>query len=233
MKQLQELQNSIGYHFLDETLLQCALTHRSYGVSHNERLEFIGDSLIGYWVSDRMYTLLPQASEGLLTRVRAGLIKRSALAKFSRQLMLGSCLLMGPKENFDRKNLSEALLANLFESVVGALLKDGGFSVCDVFLQKMYAPIFADQQQLLHQYGRKDAKTKLQEYCQHLGWGLPIYTLDETTGPQHAQQFHIRCQLAECDYETKAQALTRKLAEQFAADRLLDYIQKGEVNESS
>jgi ribonuclease III len=175
-----------------QKLLTEALTHRSYCNEHpgsvsNERLEFLGDSILSLVISDRLFTLLPEAPEGELTSRRSNLVQTSTLAAKSRLIKLNEMLLLsrGEEDSGGRTNVS--LLANTFEAVLGAIFEDSGVSACYRFLKE----IFPDSEILSEKINSKDPKSLLQELSQAGGWGTPVYQIISSSGPDHAKQFTV------------------------------------------
>lgn len=176
---------------------EAALVHRSYcnehpGVTSNERLEFLGDSVLSVIISDRLYRLLPQSPEGELTARRSFLVQTLSLAAKAKQLGLDELLKLsrGEEESGGRKNTG--LLANTFEAVLGALYLDSGFATCEKYLSE----IFPDTE-LTSPTSLKDPKSLLQEKAQSRGWGTPVYKLLESAGPDHAKTFTVEASLGE------------------------------------
>lgn len=210
------LEHAIGYHFNDRRLLIQALTHRSRGASHNERLEFLGDALLETIISAALYHRRPSAAEGDLTRLRAAVVKGTNLADIAQQLNLGSYLQLGDGERKSGGHRRDTILADAVEAIIAAVYLDSDFSQCEQFTLTLFADSLAalpSVEQL------KDAKTRLQEYLQGHGLPLPAYTLVQETGPDHARQFTIKA--ASQEKTAQATASSRKKAEQAAAEKLL------------
>ncbi len=208
-----------GHVFRDGGLLQRALTHRSAAVLHNERLEFLGDALVGLIVADALCARWPKAAEGELTRARAELVRESSLAALARRLDLGSRLLLGPGEMKSGGHRRDSILADALEAVVGAIYLDAGFDVC----RAVVLPWFADAIDRLpppHKLG-KDAKTRLQEWLQGRQRSLPTYTLLSESGEEHAKTFRAECALAEPPLRREGEGTSRRAAEQAAAEAVL------------
>lgn len=175
-----------------EDLLTQALTHRSYcnehqGISHNERLEFLGDSVLSVIISDRLFRLLPDAPEGELTARRSYLVQTTTLAQKSKSLGLDSKILLSRGEEDSGGRDNPGLLANTFEAVLGAIFIDSGFTNCYRFLEE----IFPDQEILSDKIKAKDPKSLLQELSQANGTGTPTYHIVSISGPDHARQFVV------------------------------------------
>lgn len=208
-----------GYRFADPGLLQQALTHRSAGTPHNERLEFLGDALIGLIVADALYQRWSKAPEGDLTRARAELVRESSLAALARTLELGTRMQLGPGEMKSGGHRRDSILADALEAVVGAIYLDAGYDTCS----KVVLPWFLDAIEALpplHKLG-KDAKTRLQEWLQARQLPLPVYTLLGESGEDHAKSFRIGCALTEPALAGEGEAGSRRAAEQAAAEAVL------------
>src|SRR5688500_10538669 len=185
----------IGHRFARPELLQQALTHRSAGAPHNERLEFLGDALVNLIVAETLYEHWPQADEGALTRARAELVRESALAPIARTLELGSRLTLGPGEMKSGGHRRDSTLADALEAVVAAIYLDAGFEAC----RAAVLPWFAASMEALPATGRpeKDPKTRLQEWLQGRQKALPQYELVSESGDDHAKHFRVRCNVAD------------------------------------
>ncbi|SJZ83012.1 ribonuclease III [Novilysobacter spongiicola] len=209
----------IGHRFAAPELLAQALTHRSAGAPHNERLEFLGDGLVNLFVAEALYTRWPRADEGALTRARAELVRESALAPIARALELGARLTLGPGEMKSGGHRRDSILADALEAVVAAIYLDSGFETC----RQVVMPWFEAAMDALpppHKVG-KDAKTRLQEWLQGRGRPLPAYELVEESGEDHAKTFRVTCTLAQPVVVTEGQGNSRRSAEQVAAEAAL------------
>lgn len=195
-------------------LLRQALTHRSHGHPHNERLEYLGDALIGWFAADLLYRELPRADEGELTRRRAELVRESSLAELARRRGLGDRLLLGSGELKSGGWRRESILADAYEAVVAALCLEQGIEAAREFAEP---DLRARLQESLAQSTQKDPKTRLQEWLQHRGLPRPVYRLLETLGPEHARHFEVACELSDPPLVTRAGGDSRKAAEQAAA----------------
>ncbi len=220
MEPAKKLEAAIGYEFADQSLLTRALTHRSKGAANNERLEFLGDSYLGFVVADLLFEAFPDAPEGVLTRFRASLVNQGSLAKLARELKLGEFLLLGPGElksgGFDR----DSILSDAFESIVGAIYRDGGVHPARDFLTRLYRPIIAE---LDASRDDKDPKTRLQEVLAAVGKPAPRYDVTEITGPPHDRRFTVNCFIKEVDEPFKGFGRSRRQAEQVAAALALEH----------
>lgn len=214
-----------GHVFRDPALLERALTHRSAAAIHNERLEFLGDALVGVIVAEALYMRWPKAVEGELTRARAELVRESSLATLARKLELGQRIVLGPGEMKSGGHRRDSILADVLEAVVAAIYLDAGFEACRVAV----LPWFAEAIDALpppHKLG-KDAKTRLQEWLQGRQLPLPTYTLVAETGEDHAKVFRAECALSEPDVRRAGEAASRRAAEQLAAEAVLQVVAPG------
>ena len=213
----------IGHEFAQPALLAQALTHRSAGSPHNERLEFLGDALVNLFVAEVLYARWPQADEGALTRTRAELVRESALAPIARALELGPRLTLGPGEMKSGGHRRDSILADALEALVAAIYLDAGFETC----RAVVLPWFEAAMAALpppHKVG-KDPKTRLQEWLQARQRPLPVYTLIEETGDEHARTFRVSCSLAQPPIVTEGEGHSRRVAEQAAAQDALRQIE--------
>jgi ribonuclease-3 len=211
---------SFPYRFHDAGLATLALTHRSVGKPNNERLEFLGDALLGAFVAEMLYTAHPKASEGELSRLRAQLVNGDALAVVARELELGDGLKLGPGELKSGGFRRDSILADAFEATLAAVFLDGGLEACRAVVRQL----FEDRVAALHR-SSKDAKTRLQEWLQGRGCGLPHYELVATHGEDHAKTFDVRCTVAEpVSFGAEASAPSRRHAEQDAAEQVLAHL---------
>ena len=211
-----------GHAFRDATLLAQALTHRSAGSPHNERLEFLGDALVNQFVAEALYMHWPKADEGALTRARAELVRESALAGIARQLNLGDHLVLGPGEMKTGGHRRDSILADALEALVAAIHLDAGFEACRSAVMPWFAPLIAALPPA-NKVG-KDSKTRLQEWLQARQRGLPVYTLVEEHGDDHARIFRVSCRLAEPAITTEGEGSSRRAAEQQAAEAAMQVI---------
>lgn len=205
----------IGYSFTQPDLLQRALTHRSHSAAHNERLEFLGDSVVNCVVAKYLHETFPDFTEGDLSRLRSNLVNQQTLFTLAQQLHLGEELLLGEGEKKSAGASRPSILADALEALVGALFLDGGFNVAEKAVLKLYIPYI--QQADMLTLG-KDAKTLLQEYLQSRKLALPKYTIVGTQGEAHEQVFHVECVIAQLKMSTRGEGSSRRIAEQMAAD---------------
>lgn len=207
------------YRFADAGLLAQALTHRSAGAPHYERLEFLGDSLVNLIAAEALYARWPKADEGALTRARAELVRESMLAAIARQLQLGQRLVLGPGEMKTGGHRRDSILADALEAVVAAIYLDSDYHSC----RQAVLPWFEAAMEALpppHQVG-KDAKTRLQEWLQGKQFPLPNYTLLAETGDEHARLFRVGCVLERPALQGEGEGGSRRAAEQAAAEVVL------------
>lgn len=208
-----------GYAFADPALLAQALTHRSAGSQHNERLEFLGDALVSQFVAEALYLHWPKADEGALTRARAELVRESALAGIARTLDIGALLVLGPGEMKTGGHRRDSILADAVEAIVAAIYLDAGFEAC----RRVVLPWFAAMIAALPPPNKvgKDAKTRLQEWLQGRQHPLPAYALLHEGGEDHARVFRVSCTLVTPAIRTEGEGSSRRAAEQQAAEAAL------------
>lgn len=210
-----------SYQFQNEDLKTQALTHRSAGSTHNERLEFLGDAIIGLVVAEYLYAKFPAADEGQLTRTRASLVNRESLARVARDIDIGSDLILGEGERKSGGWKRDSILSNTVEAMVGAIYLDGGLETCREQIHGWFAETLesVDPSQ-----ADKDPKTRLQEWLQARQLPLPNYETIEIDGPSHAQIFTVSCTIASLDDAVTATGTSRRKAEQKAAEMTLEAI---------
>jgi ribonuclease-3 len=205
----------IGHVFAQPQLLQRALTHRSHSAAHNERLEFLGDSVVNCVVAKYLHDTYPDLPEGDLSRLRSNLVNQQTLYTLAQQLHLGELLLLGEGERKSAGSQRPSILADALEALVGALFLDGGFAVAEKAVLGLYIPFIRQADALTL---GKDAKTLLQEYLQSRKLALPKYTVIATQGEAHAQVFQVECAIAQLKMTTRGVGSSRRIAEQMAAD---------------
>lgn len=220
---LDDLQRTIDYNFKDVSLLENALTHRSKGSYNNERLEFLGDAILGFVVADILYSNFGQASEGQLSRFRASLVKKETLAALARELSLGDFLLLGSGELKSGGFRRDSILADALEAVIGAMYLDGGIDVARSLIESC----LKDRLDSLTLEGAdtKDPKTCLQEYLQGRHLALPKYDVVATFGDEHNQSFEVSCVVAGLNGPVKGSGTSRRRAEQAAAQQALNQLE--------
>jgi ribonuclease-3 len=204
----------LGHEFIQPQLLQRALTHRSYAPEHYERLEFLGDSILGCVIAQHLYTAFPALSEGELSRLRSNLVKEETLAILAQQLDLGSYLKLGEGELKSGGFRRPSILADAMEALFGAVFLDAGFTAAERVVLNLFVPYLAQVD--LRSLG-KDAKTMLQEYLQSKHIPLPVYTVIATHGEAHAQSFQVECAVPSLKIFTRGEGNSRRNAEQQGA----------------
>ena len=212
----------IGHRFASAPLLAQALTHRSAGTPHNERLEFLGDALVNLVVAEALYLRWPRADEGALTRARAELVRESALAAIARTLELGARLTLGPGELKSGGHRRDSILADALEALVAPIYLDSDFGHCREVVLPWFEPALAALPPP-NKVG-KDAKTRLQEWLQARQRALPVYELVSESGDDHAKVFRVACTLAEPAVRAEGEGGSRRAAEQVAAEKVLELI---------
>ncbi|WP_206483614.1 ribonuclease III [Thalassotalea sp. G2M2-11] len=218
---LKRLTQKLGYQFNEPSLLLQALTHRSAKGTHNERLEFLGDSILGFVIAQTLFEKFPKENEGDLTRMRSSLVKGVTLAEIARSFDLGEHLILGPGELKSGGHRRDSILEDAVEAIIGAVFLDSDIATCKQlvltwFEQRLNA-IKPGQAQ-------KDPKTRLQEYLQARKIPLPLYEVVETSGQSHNQEFTVKCTTSEIAAEVITKGTSRRKAEQAAASKLLDII---------
>jgi ribonuclease-3 len=213
------LAGSTGYSFGNAELLRQALTHRSYGISHNERLEFLGDGVLNCVVAAVLFEQFPQLQEGELSRLRASLVNQQSLYEIAQQIDLGNRLLLGEGELKSGGAQRPSILADALEALIGATFLDCGFDAARALVVHLFEqPLkIADPQTV-----GKDAKTQLQEFLQARHIALPLYSVIATGGEAHEQIFRVECAIPELNIRTQGEGGSRRSAEQVAARRAYD-----------
>ncbi len=224
---LSELENRLHYKFQRVDLLRRALTHRSYSASHNERLEFLGDSVLNCAVAALLFERFSKLPEGDLSRVRANLVKQQSLFKIAQTLNLAKFLQLGEGELRSGGLERPSILADALEAILGAIYLDRGFEAARAVINHLYAPLV--EQTDPHTLG-KDAKTLLQECLQGRKIALPHYTVTATRGAAHSQQFEVECEVAKLNIKVSGIGASRRAAEQAAAKRILEIVQAAPFN---
>lgn len=214
----QRLQHRLGYQFQSQEQLELALTHRSCGARNNERLEFLGDSILNFIIGEALFQRFPAAREGQLSRLRSQMVKGETLAKLAREFELGECLILGEGEMKSGGHRRDSILADSLEALIGAIYVESGFDVCSERVTTWYAKRL---DALSLDSPVKDAKTRLQEFLQAQQQPLPEYTVVEVEGEAHAQMFTIECRISLLQKTTRARASNRREAEQQAAAEAL------------
>lgn len=214
LRPYKQLCERLGYQFKDLDNLKLALTHRSASSEHNERLEFLGDAVLGMIVAKILFDRFPSVSEGKLTRMRSSLVKGETLAKIAKQFDLSDVLQLGAGELKSGGFSNASILADAFEAMLGAIYLEAGLETCTKLIHVWFAQRLDDLDPDLHP---KDSKTQLQEYLQGKQQPLPEYQVVDVQGKAHAQTFYVTCTVAELINPVKATGRSRRKAEQEAA----------------
>lgn len=215
---LSRLASALGHEFKTPSLLETALTHRSHGMPHNERLEFLGDSVLNCVVATMLYTRYPELPEGDLSRLRANLVRQDSLHRLAQSLRLGELLRLGEGELRSGGHQRPSILADCLEAIIGAIYLDGGFAAAALVLNRLYIDLLDE---FRPGQSAKDAKTRLQEWLQGRRKPVPRYALVEATGAAHARLFEVVCEIESMSLRTVGKGTSRRLAEQAAADLAL------------
>jgi len=210
---LEAFAQQVGHRFHDPALLRRALTHRSHGSAHNERLEFLGDSVLNCAIALELYRRFPQLPEGELSRLRAHLVNQDTLSTVARRFGVGAILLLGEGELRSGGCERPSILADAVEAVVGAVFLDGGYDAALGVVQTMLGDALAN----IDPAAGKDPKTTLQEHLQARRISLPRYAVVATRGAAHRQEFEVECVIPELGIRTLGEGSNRRSAEQHAA----------------
>lgn len=221
---LDALQRRLSHRFSDLRLLQQALTHRSFCSEHNERLEFLGDSVLNLAVSSLLFRRMQALPEGELSRVRALLVRQDSLHAIALRLGLPPCLRLGEGEIRSGGRERASILADALEAVIGAVYLDAGFAAAEALVQRLFEDVELSARL---QEQAKDAKTALQEWLQGRKMQLPLYHVVQTTGAAHHQRFEVRCEVAELALQCHGSGASRRAAEQAAAALMLNQLISG------
>lgn len=219
---LSTLQERLGYRFRQPSLLARALTHRSFGAEHNERLEFLGDSVLNLAVSKLLFDRFGGSDEGDLTRVRAHLVREDSLYKAALQLRLNEVLRLSEGEARGGGAQRPSILADALEAVIGAIYQDGGFDAAAQLIQQLFGEVILSSGM---DNWRKDAKTELQEWLQGRRLPVPSYRIVATRGQAHAQTFEVECAVPALEIAACGEGRSRRAAEQEAARAVLERLQ--------
>ncbi len=216
-ERLDRLERALGHTFSRRELLQQAVTHRSHGAPHNERIEFLGDSILNCVVAARLFESFPTLREGELSRMRASLVRQETLSIVAQTLALGDYLRLGEGELKSGGFRRPSILADSLEALLGAIYLDAGFEAARAVIMRIYETQFAaiDPRQT-----GKDPKTALQELLQGRRLSLPQYVLQATRGEAHAQEFEVECRVPEFDICVRGVGASRRAAEQDAAQQV-------------
>lgn len=212
------LLKKLEYSFNDLSLLDEALTHRSYASRNNERLEFLGDGILNFVIAHELFKLYPDVQEGDLSRLRANLVNKDSLADIAAYLDLGNVINLGSGELKSGGFRRPSILADAVESIFGAVYCDSGFEACRDLIIRLYADRLASSMDL---QSLKDPKTQLQELLQSRHFPLPDYQVTDITGQAHAQIFHVKCSIEDMKIEVTGEGKSRRKAEQIAAQKAI------------
>ena len=216
--ELSGLQKTLNYRFSNEALLNTALTHRSAHRKNNERLEFLGDSILNFAIADILFDRFPDLEEGDLSRLRATLVNKDALALVGATLELGKSLHLGEGELKSGGFRRASIIADAVEAIIGAIYLDSGMKAAQDFVAEHFSSVLAN---LPHPSELKDPKTRLQEYMQSRGNARPVYSVITIEGADHLQEFTVECEVADYGLSGKGTGRSRRAAEQDAAGTVL------------
>ncbi len=219
-----KLQRKIGYQFKDIDLFNLALTHRSANGKHNERLEFLGDSILSFVIADDLYHRFPKVNEGDMSRMRATLVRGNTLAELGREFELGDHLKLGPGELKSGGFRRDSILADAVEAIIGAIYLDSDIEVVRGIILSWYQTRLESIQPGVSQ---KDPKTRLQEFLQGRRKPLPVYTVSKIKGEAHNQEFTVECEVAGIGKPVIGKGTSRRKAEQAAAELALEQLSNG------
>jgi len=217
------LEGRLNYDFKDRTLLERALTHKSHSRNHNERLEFLGDAVLGYVIADILYADHPDLAEDSLTIIRADLVRKQTLGDLGSTLGLGDYLRLGAGERKSGGRQRVSILADTVEAVIGAVSLDGGVDAARRVVLGLHGQLLADVRNRRVQ-AVKDAKTRLQEMLQAEAMPLPIYEVIKTDGSEHRRTFTVACRVETLDLQTTGRGASRRDAEKAAALEMIDRV---------
>ena len=215
---MEKLQKNIDYHFSDAALLKQALTHRSVNNNNNERLEFLGDSILGCVISHELYLRFPLVDEGQLSRLRSSLVRGQTLAKLAKTLNLSENLVLGQGELKSGGFRRESIQVDAFEAILGAIFLDSDYLTVSAVILKLYDGLLNEASP---DDSLKDFKTQLQELLQKKGRSLPMYELIKTKGQDHNAVFYVSCHIKEFNLTVEENAKSIKRAEQACAESIL------------
>ena len=221
------VEQRLGYQFGERALFERALTHRSFGADHNERLEFLGDAVLNLAVSRLLFDRFSGSDEGDLTRVRAHLVREDSLHKVALVLGLPEALKLSDGEARGGGAARPSILADAVEALIGAICIDGGFEAAQAVVTRLFGESLVSTSA---ERFRKDAKTELQEWLQARHLPVPAYRISATHGQAHAQTFEVACEIATLQWQGIGSGRSRRLAEQAAAQQLLQRIRSGELD---
>jgi ribonuclease-3 len=216
------LERRIGHRFSDAALAEQALTHRSFGSPHNERLEFLGDGVLGCAIAEELCARFPDLAEGKLSRLRANLVREAALAEVARRIDLSRFLRLGEGEIASGGAGRDSILADALEALYGAVFLDAGYGAARAVIRRTFGELL---ERIDATRPAKDAKTRLQEYLQGRRLRLPQYRVVQTRGAAHRQTFEVECIVAELGLSAPGSGASRRAAEQQAAQNLLERLE--------
>jgi ribonuclease-3 len=217
-KNFQQLQQRLQYEFANLELLELALSHRSSGRINNERLEFLGDSVLSLVITDFLYHRFPEVREGDLSRMRASLVRAESLSEVAKTLELGNEILLGQGEMKSGGHRRDSILGDTVEALIGAVYLDSDIESARTCILRWFAGLLIAIEEVKPV---KDAKTSLQEFLQQRGHSLPEYRVIDTGGEAHNRQFTVSCKIDLLDREFTATATSRRKAEQLVAEKFL------------
>lgn len=224
---LDTFSRRLGHAFSDMALLELAMTHRSAGGQNNERLEFLGDSIVNFVIAEALFHRFPDAREGQLSRLRARLVKGQTLAELAREMGFGEHLRLGSGEMKSGGHRRESILADAVEAVIGAIYLDAGMEAVRVRVLAWYA---ARLERISLQDTQKDPKTRLQEFLQSRQVPLPRYEVVNVEGEAHAQTFTVECHVEMLAHHTVGTGSSRRHAEQQAAEQALELLEPASIS---
>ena len=221
LAKLNQLEKRIDYHFRDPKLLERSLTHRSAKADHNERLEFLGDALLGAIIAHQLFEQFPNADEGQLSRLRSFLVKEKALYELAQGLDLGSYLRLGSGELKSGGFRRASILSDTFEAIIGAVYLDSNFEQVREFVLALYQEKLSA---LSMDMAQKDPKTRLQEWLQARNQSIPTYQVKHSIGKDHAKTYWVECEVSYQSLVAEGQGASRRKAEQDAAEKILEQL---------
>lgn len=223
IKKHSTLCKKLGLNFNNPEIFTMALTHRSAGANNNERLEFLGDSILGFVIAQKIFELFPSAAEGVLSRLRASLVNQGSLAELARNNQMGDYLLLGSGELKSGGFRRDSILSDAVEAIIGALYNDQGMEVCQDWILQLFAKKL---ESLSLDNWQKDPKTQLQELMQSRKMELPVYKVLTMSGLAHEQTFKVKCSTPLVAEACIGSGNSRKKAEQSAAELMLELLDK-------
>ncbi|EGQ7769294.1 ribonuclease III [Vibrio parahaemolyticus] len=221
---IDKLERKLGYQFKDAGLINLALTHRSANSKHNERLEFLGDSILSFVIADDLYHRFPKVNEGDMSRMRATLVRGHTLAELGREFDLGDYLKLGPGELKSGGFRRDSILADVVEAIIGAIYLDSDIEKVRSIVLSWYN---SRLEAIKPGVSQKDPKTRLQEFLQGRRKPLPVYTVTNIKGEAHNQEFTVECEVAGVDKPVIGKGTSRRKAEQAAAETALEQLTNG------